>query len=50
MREYILLQCEPCGSRNYMKSKETKATAKLELKKYCKVCRVHTKHVERKRK
>jgi len=50
MREYVPLACDVCGSRNYMTSKETKGGSKLELRKFCKRCRTHTKHVEKKRK
>ena len=49
MREYITLECTECHSRNYRTSKETRDPGKLELKKYCKRDRRHTKHVERKK-
>ena len=47
VREYVLLECEECGNRNYSTSKKVKgATYKLNLKKYCKYDRKHTKHKE----
>jgi large subunit ribosomal protein L33 len=49
MREYVALQCDDCKSRNYMTSKETRGGGKLELKKFCKRCRGHRKHVEKKK-
>ena len=48
-REYVSLECPDCRSRNY-RTKRTKGGApKLELKKFCPVCRKHTKHIERKK-
>ena len=49
MREYLTLECAECGCRNYRTQRETKAGKKLELKKFCKVCRAHTAHKERKK-
>ena len=49
-REYVSLECPDCKSRNYRTSKRTKGGApKLELSKFCSVCRKHTVHVERKK-
>ena len=48
-REYVTLECTECGSRNYRTQKETRGSARLELKKYCKVDRRHTVHKERRR-
>ena len=49
-REYVSLECRECKSRNYRTSKRTKGgTPKLELSKFCKGCRKHTKHVERRK-
>jgi len=47
MREIILLACTECKRKNYstMKNKKT-TTGKLELSKYCRFCRKHTKHKE----
>ncbi len=51
MREYVALQCEPCGARNYITSRQTGGgTPRLSLNKYCKHCRKHTKHAERRKK
>ncbi|MBN1256704.1 MAG: 50S ribosomal protein L33 [Planctomycetes bacterium] len=49
MREYVTLACNECKQRNYITSKETKGGKKLEIKKFCKFCRAHTKHLERKK-
>lgn len=49
-REYVFLECPECDNRNYRTSKKTKGGApKLELKKFCPVCRKHTKHTEKRR-
>ncbi|MBI5190483.1 MAG: 50S ribosomal protein L33 [Nitrospirae bacterium] len=49
MRDIILLTCQTCKQRNYSTMKNKKnTTGKLELKKYCKFCRVHTPHKETK--
>lgn len=50
VREYIPLACDECGDRNYMTQKEMKGTPKLELNKFCRKCRKHTKHLEKKKK
>uniref|UniRef100_A0A7C5USP5 Large ribosomal subunit protein bL33 n=1 Tax=candidate division CPR3 bacterium TaxID=2268181 RepID=A0A7C5USP5_UNCC3 len=42
----IALVCEKCNNRNYVKSKSKTAQYTLELKKFCKFCRRHTKHKE----
>ncbi len=49
MRTIITLACTECKRRNYstMKNKRT-TTDKVELKKYCRVCRHHTLHKETK--
>ncbi|MHC4662593.1 MAG: 50S ribosomal protein L33 [Planctomycetota bacterium] len=50
MREYVHLECSKCRSRNYRTSKQTGGGApKLKLKKYCKHCRSHTQHAEKKK-
>lgn len=49
MREACSMECSECKSRNYRTSRETRVTAKLELKKYCRVCRKHTVHKDRRR-
>ncbi|HEX9920951.1 MAG: 50S ribosomal protein L33 [bacterium] len=49
MREIITLACTNCKQRNYstMKNRKT-APDRIELKKFCKVCRAHTLHKETK--
>ena len=49
MRQYITLECTECKHHNYRTSKEMRGTAKLELSKYCRFCRKHTPHKERKK-
>lgn len=49
MREAIFLECSRCGDRYYRTTKSPKKTAKLELKKFCSVCRAHTLHKEKKK-
>ena len=49
MREYMSLECPDCGNRNYRTSREVRAGKKLELKKYCRHCRKHIKHVEKRK-
>ena len=49
MREYVSMECSDCGNRNYRASKDTRGTSKLELKKYCRYCRRHTVHVEKRK-
>jgi large subunit ribosomal protein L33 len=47
MRVGITLACSECKQRNYMTTKDKKKqTEKLELRKYCKFCNVHTVHRE----
>jgi len=56
-REYMTLECTECKNRNYRTSKQMKPRTakkqdqveKLSLKKFCKVCRLHTVHRERKK-
>jgi len=49
MRQYVTLECTECKQQNYRTSKETRGTAKLEIKKYCRFCQKHTLHKERKK-
>ncbi len=49
MREYISLECKECKRRNYRTDKETRGPGRLKLNKYCKWCRKHTPHSERRR-
>ncbi|MBN2298717.1 MAG: 50S ribosomal protein L33 [Deltaproteobacteria bacterium] len=49
MRDNITLACSDCKRRNYMSTRNKKKTTdKLEIKKYCPFCRVHTLHKETK--
>ncbi len=49
MREIITLACTKCKRRNYTQTKNKRThSEKLEVKKYCKHCRKHTKHKETK--
>lgn len=47
MGNKIVLACEKCGSRNYT-THNHKDSERLELKKFCKNCNVHTTHRETK--
>ncbi len=49
MRQYVTLECTECKQQNYRASKETRGTEKLALSKYCRFCRKHTAHKERKK-
>lgn len=46
-RNMALLVCTECGLSNVHTSRH-RDTARLELKKHCKVCRKHTVHKEKK--
>ncbi|TDI14298.1 MAG: 50S ribosomal protein L33 [Acidobacteria bacterium] len=47
MADKVILACGDCKRRNYNTTRNKKLkTAKLELKKYCRFCRVHTLHKE----
>jgi large subunit ribosomal protein L33 len=50
MREYVWLECTTCGDRNYRTQKETRGAERLELKKYCRRERKHTRHKESRKK
>ena len=45
---YVWLVCSECGFRHYVTHKRLKATYKVAKKKYCKLCRKHTEHKEKK--
>jgi large subunit ribosomal protein L33 len=48
-REIIYLACEKCKEKTYTSEKNKKNdTQRIELKKYCPRCRVHTLHKEAK--
>ena len=49
MRNNITLACTECKSRNYRTNKNKKNDPdRIELKKYCKLCKKHTLHKETK--
>jgi large subunit ribosomal protein L33 len=48
-REYLFLECTECGERFYRTSKNVRKQAKLEIKKFCRKCRKHVVHKERKK-
>ncbi len=48
--QLIKLTCDKCKRTNYWSRKNKKlVTKKIELKKYCKWCRISTKHKEAKK-
>ena len=48
-RIVITLECQECNERNYTTQKNRQNdTQRLELKKFCPRCRVHTLHKETK--
>ncbi|MFH1894791.1 MAG: 50S ribosomal protein L33 [Patescibacteria group bacterium] len=49
-KPFLKMQCTACKGVNYF-TRKTKNVGdkKLELKKFCKVCRKHTLHKERKK-
>jgi large subunit ribosomal protein L33 len=49
MRQYVTMECTECKNQNYRTQKETRGAEKLELNKYCRFCRQHTSHKERKK-
>jgi large subunit ribosomal protein L33 len=46
MRVQITMACTECKNRNYSTLKNKKKQERLELKKFCPVCRKHTAHKE----
>lgn len=49
MRVNITLACQDCKNRNYSTSKNKKNDPdRIEMKKYCRVCKAHTMHKETK--
>jgi len=49
VRVVVNLACEDCKHKNYSTTKNKRNTQeRLQLKKYCKWCRVHTAHKETK--
>jgi large subunit ribosomal protein L33 len=45
---HVFLECTVCGNRNYTTHKRLKATYKLEKSKYCRFCKGHHPHKEKK--
>lgn len=49
MRTNITLACQECNNRNYNTAKNKKNDPdRIEMKKYCRVCKKHTLHKETK--
>ncbi len=49
-REFLFLECSACGRRNYRTERTTKGGGKkLSLQKYCRFCRKHVRHEEKKK-
>ena len=48
-RDIVALACTECKERNYTTYKKIKGGEKLSLKKYCKQCRKHVLHTEKKK-
>ena len=48
-KPYVKLQCTGCKNINYFAHKSKGAEGKLELQKFCKIERKHTKHKEAKK-
>jgi large subunit ribosomal protein L33 len=49
MRELFTMECTGCGNRNYNYYKDKKKSKeRIVLKKFCKSCRSHTEHKEKK--
>ena len=47
MQDIVTLACEKCKRRNYTTTKnKRKHTERLELKKYCRFCKVRSVHKE----
>lgn len=42
----VALACGVCGSRNYTVTKKPTRVERLEVKKFCKYCGMHTLHRE----
>ncbi len=48
-RDIVTLACGECKRRNYSTTRnKKKTTERLEFKKYCRFCRLHTAHRETK--
>ncbi|MCO4329136.1 50S ribosomal protein L33 [Staphylococcus hyicus] len=44
----VPLNCDKCSNRNYHVPKSNHHTTRLELKKFCATCQMHTLHKESK--
>ncbi len=49
MREYVTLECDECKRRNYRTEVDSRGPGKLKIKKFCRFCRKHTGHTERRK-
>ncbi|MFH1706473.1 MAG: 50S ribosomal protein L33 [Planctomycetota bacterium] len=50
MKKPVQLECPNCKNRNYAILRDVGGNAeRLQLKKYCKFCRAHTVHNQRKK-
>jgi len=46
-RVKVIMACQSCSNRNYHLTKNKKIhPERMELKKYCRVCKSHTQHKE----
>ncbi|MBP5301326.1 MAG: 50S ribosomal protein L33 [Bacilli bacterium] len=46
----IVLKCSNCGEENYITSKKSRQQNAFERNRFCSKCRIHTKHIEKKKK
>ena len=50
MKKPVQLECSTCKTRNYSILREAGGNVeRLQIKKYCKICRTHTVHNQRKK-
>ena len=51
MREWIFLECSKCSMRYYRTTRLTSGPdkSKIERKKFCRTCRAHTPHKEKRK-
>ena len=47
-KKKVILMCSECLSRNYVTTKNSMTSERLELKKFCPKCNKHTIHKETK--
>ncbi|MFC5713776.1 50S ribosomal protein L33 [Thalassorhabdus alkalitolerans] len=48
MRRKVVLSCGQCFARNYTTEKKQTETGRIEVKKFCKQCNMHSLHRETK--